>query len=296
MSLNTRKIHKKKNIRTKGEKIIFSIAFIMLAIHSILLIYPFVWMIISSFKSIYDYTFNNAFALPEKWMLSNYVKVFSALNVRGHGFFTMIINSVWWTAGNTILGVFMSAVLAYCLARYDFKLKKVMYSVVIIIMIVPIFGSGAAAYKQAQDLGIINSPLMLIKSLGGYSGFQFLILYATFKNIPWDYAESAFMDGANHFQVFYKIMLPLAKGPLVSLGIISAISVWNDYMVPLIYLYDFPTLSTGLYLYENQMMYDGANYPMYFAGVTIALIPILIVFVIFQKTIMDNTSIGGLKG
>jgi raffinose/stachyose/melibiose transport system permease protein/N-acetylglucosamine transport system permease protein len=162
-------------------------------------------------------------------------------------------------------------------------------------MIIPIFGAGPAQYKQAIDLGIINSPLMLIKSIGGYGGFEFLVLYAFFKGISWSYAESAFLDGASHFQVFFRVMLPLSAGPCVSLMVVAFIGAWNDYFGPLIYLYDYPTLSTGLYIFQSDMQ-RAVNYPVYFAGLIMSMIPIFLIFVFSQKTIMNNVTAGGLKG
>jgi len=138
--LSKRKLFKKsdrfKHRRTSGEKVVFTIAFILLLIHTFSLIYPFVWMFLSSLKTNYDYTYNSPFGLPETWEFSNYIKVFSVLNVRGNGFLTMIWNSIWWTAGNTIIGIFMSSVVAYVLAKYEFKGRKLIYNIIILIMII----------------------------------------------------------------------------------------------------------------------------------------------------------------
>ena len=120
-------------------------------------------------------------------------------------------------------------------------------------------------------------------------------MYAFFINLSCSYAEAALIDGAGHFKIFKTIMMPLAAPPILSLAVISSISIWNDYMTPLVYMRDYPTLATGLYVYETSMT-RATNYPVYFAGVLLSLIPILTVFIFFQNTIMENVTAGGLKG
>lgn len=173
-------------------------------------------------------------------------------------------------------------------------LQKPLYFIAIFTMIIPIVGALPAQYKLMYDLHIANSPLFLISYTGGF-GFNFIILYGFFKSISGTYAEAAKIDGAGNHVVFWRIMMPQAKAPIVSLAIIACIGVWNDYQTPILYLSDFPNLASGLYEYESNMM-RLANYPVYFAGVLISTVPILFVFIAFQKTIMNNVVAGGLKG
>lgn len=290
---------KAKRIKMKKSPIqiiVFSLMFTYLCIHCLSLLYPMLWMIMSSFKDSYEYMTVSPFALPEKWLFSNYTLAFDLLEVRGTTFFGMLFNSLWWSIGGTAGGIFMGALISYVMAKYQFAAREFIYAVIILIMIIPIYGSGAAGYKLATELKIINSPLLLVKSIGGYDGFIFLVLYSFFKNMSWSYAEAAFIDGAGHFEVFIKIMLPMALGPVSSMFIISWIGAWNDYMGPLIYLYDMPTLSTGLYIYEQLQADKNMNYPLYFSGVCMCLIPVLTIFIIFQNTIMNSVTTGGLKG
>lgn len=285
----------KRRERSRAMSMVFGIVFVLLVIHSVLLIYPFVWTFLASLKGSYEYLVSDAFALPENWIFKNYITVFSELKIRESTYLVMLWNSVWYTAGTTAGAIFMCSLVAYAIAKYKFRLQKAFYFIIVLIMIIPTFGTGAAVYKQAQDLGLMNSPLIMIKSFGGYGGFQFLVLYGFFRNVSWNYAEAAFIDGAGHAKTFFNIMLPIAKGPVLSLAVLSAITCWNDYMTPLQFLYDYPTLATGLYVYE-QNMGRAVNYPLYYAGIIVCMIPILITFIAFQKTIMDSVSVGGLKG
>lgn len=290
--MKTNKVNKQKSV---GQRVVYGIAFAYLCLHCLSLIYPLIWLIISSFKDSYEYMIANPFALPEKFLFHNYVEAFELIKVRGTTFFGLLFNSIWWSVGNTFLNLFMSALVAYVMAKYDFGAHKYIYAIIIMIMVVPIYGSGAAAYKLAVDLNIINSPLLLIKSLGGYSGFNFLVLFSFFKSIAWSYAEAAFMDGAGHFKVYLQVMLPMALAPVFSLALVVWIGIWNGYMEPLVYLYDYPTLATGLYVYEKDMT-RAINYPVYFAGVTMCLAPVITLFICSQDVIMNSISTGGLKG
>ena len=280
--------------RTHGQMAVFVVAFILLLGYSITLLYPFVWLFQTSLKTSLEYFTSNSLkwaAIPQ-WR--NYITVFSVLKVKETNFLGMLFNSLWFTGGTVGLGMFMTSIVSYCLSKYKFGVRNFMYAVIIFIMVFPIFASGAS-YKQAQDFGFYDTPFLLVKSMGGYSGMGFLVLYAFYASLPWDYAEAALIDGANDFDVYFKIMLPMAKGPVLSMAIINVISVWNDYNTPLLYLPSYPTLATGLYLYESDIT-RAVNYPLYFTGLFISILPILTLFIFFQDVIMRNVTIGGLKG
>lgn len=281
-------------VRTTGQKVLFSIAFVIFVLYALSLIFPIIWLFFSSLKNQIEFATGNPLALPEQFLFSNYSKAFMLLEVNDNNFLEMLFNSIWFTIGSAFLTVAVSSLSAYVIAKYKFKGRNFFYGIAIFMMVIPIVGSLPATYKLVGDLGLMNSPLFLLTCTGGF-GFNFIVLYGTFKSISWEYAEAAFVDGATHFQVFRKVMLPQAKPTLVSLFIMGAIGSWNDYMTPLLYLEDYPTLASGLYQYEANML-RLANYPVYFAGVLISIIPIVVLFIIFQNTIMENVGVGGLKG
>ena len=123
------------------------------------------------------------------------------------------------------------------------------------------------------------------------------MLYSAYSNLSWTYAESAMLDGAGHFRIFFKIMLPLIRPVLFSVGIIMFIGQWNDYFSPYLYLREHPTLAVGIYLTTENITHDtDTYYPTLFSLMVVATLPIIVVFGIFQKTIMENTIAGGIKG
>ena len=184
--------------------------------------------------------------------------------------------------------------LAYGVAKYRFKGRDFLYSFVLVIMIFPVFGTLPARFKLYSQLNFIDSPLLLIAYAGAFDS-QFLILYAFFKNVDWAYAESAFIDGASHVTVFVKIMFPMAVPAVAALAVTNFITSWNNYLDVLLYLPNMPTLSTGLYVYSTKMMYM-ADRPLYYAGLILSLVPVMVVYLTLQKTVMKMTFEGGLKG
>lgn len=299
LQLKKRKKSKSKEVeiikKSLPFKIFFGVMFVILLIHCLSLIYPFLWLINNSLKNNYEYITMSSLKVPEIWRFENYSNVFSVFKVQKITFAQMTFNSIWWSVGNTVVGVFMGCVVAYTFAKYQFKAKSFMYAVIMFIMIFPIYGSGAAAYKQLFTLNLYDNPLLIIKSAGGYGGFQFLMLYSFFKTLPNDYKEAAEIDGAGDFAIFLKIMIPMAIGPILALAVTSFVETWNDYMTAIIALPSYIGLSSGLYLYE-QAMKSGMNYPLYFTGAVITLIPVIIIFSCFQKLFLSNLSVGGIKG
>lgn len=264
------------------------------AIYSLLLLFPLLFALNSSLKNgDQDFIMNmSKFTLNPKFV--NYIHAWTELEISGVTFGDMFLNSVWFSAGTTLLNVFSSMCLAYGVAKYRFKGRDAMYSFVLIIMVFPVFGTLPARYKLYSNLGFIDSPLLLLAYAGGFDS-QFLILYAFFKNVDWSFAESAFIDGASHWTVFVRIMMPMALPAVAALAVSNFIVSWNNYADVLLYLPNMPTLSTGMYVFDTKMMYQ-ADRPLLYAGMVITLLPIVILYLTMQKTVMKMTFEGGIKG
>ena len=281
-----------------GEKVVFSIVFLLFVFYALILVLPMIWLFINSFKGGLEYLDNiseaKPFAWPEKFLFNNYGKAFSMFNYGDTTFFGMLGNSLWYVAVVTFEGVFFSACTGYVMAKYRFVGRDVIFSIAIISMTIPIVGSLGASFRLAYDLNIYNTPLQPILSCAGGFGFNFLILHAFFKSMPWSYSEAVFIDGGNHFTAFFKVMLPMAVAPMLTLAIISAIGAWNDYSSVILFLPDYPTISAGLYFVKDDLIKQSS--PVYFAQLILSMVPIITVFAIFSDKIMTNLSVGGLKG
>ena len=282
--------------KTGSEKAVFFIAFTLLALYCLSLIYPFFWMFLNSLKGSLEYSGGNTFALPEKWLFSNYAQAFTMLKLdNGITFFDMIFNSVWYTVLGAGLGVFASSITGYCLSKYKFKGRNLIYSIAIFAMTIPIVGTAAASFKFTREIGIYDTPLYVVATSFSGWGFNFLVLYGSFKNLSWDYAEAVFIDGGSHFVAFFKVMLPMVTGPIATLFIIAAIGRWNDYMTVIMYLPSYHTIASGLYVFKS-LAIRGVNYPVYYAGLMLSMIPIIVLFVFCADIMLANLSTGGLKG
>jgi raffinose/stachyose/melibiose transport system permease protein/N-acetylglucosamine transport system permease protein len=279
--------------RSRSETVTMLVSFVVFFLYAASLIFPFLWLLNNSLKTNQEF-FGNVWSLPKDWLFTNYVQVLK-LKVNNTSFFGLIVNSLLYVAVNTFTSVFIPSMTAYIIAKYDFKLKNVYYSVAIFIMVIPTLGGVAAMFKLLKTLGIYNSYLSLFLMNAGGFGMGFLLLYGFFKNLSKTYAEAALVDGAEDFRVYFQIMLPQAKPVLLSWGVLSIIAYWNDYFGIYMYAPKSPNLAVGIKQYLDAIRFD-ANYPQLFAVMLISILPVLIAFGIFNDTIMKSTVAGGLKG
>ena len=285
-----------KNIlekRTAPERAIFTVVFVLFTMLAISIVYPFCWLFINSLKT--DFAFRqNSFALPERIIFANYYNAM-AYSLNGNTIVNMFFNSLINLVGIVSLGLFFSCCTAYVLSKYNFRGREFLFNLALIIMIVPTIGSTAVVYKMWNVLHIYDTYFSVFFMASSGFGTGFLLLYATFKNVSWTYAEAAFIDGSSHFRVFFEIMLPQVMPTVISILIITSIGVWNDYYTPFTYLPTKPTIAVGLYEIQSNAV-TKQEYTMFFALMLISVLPIAILFVIMQNTIMENVVSGGLKG
>lgn len=277
--------------KTIGQIIVFTIAFLIFTLYAFTLLYAVGWAVLASLRPRQD-LLNYPFSFPSRIVFSNYAQAFKGMQVKGVGMLLMIINSIWYSVGGTFLNVACATTLAYVVSKYKFFGRKVIYTVAVVVMVLPIIGSLPATYKLIRTLNLHNSPLILLTFTNGF-GFNFIVLYGFFSNVSWSYAEAGLIDGASDFTIFNRIMLPQAIPAVLSLFIIAFIGVWNDYQGPLLYLENMPTLSVGIYLYQEETQH---NPHILYAAIVLSMLPVVILFVCFQETIMTNTVAGGLKG
>lgn len=219
----------------------------------------------------------------------------AATGVRWVGYWELVFNTIWYSLGATAMKMIATVCFAYAVARFEFPGRKLLYGFVVLQMMLPVYGQTAANYNLLSRLGLVDNFGFLLSQGAGH-GMYFLITYSFFRNLPTGYMEAAKMDGAGPFTIFGRVMLPLAKPITVALTIMQIIAHWNAYGDILIYLPSYPTLASALYYLRSNMFYLGLQTPAYFAGILISVLPVVVLFVVFNKQIMENVSIGGLKG
>ena len=280
--------------RTKGERIVRGFVFTVFCLYCAIMFVPLFYLFLTSFKTQYEYMVNTPFSAPAVLRFSNYVDAFSKLQVNGIGIPMMFVNSLWYAGGMVLGNMMVCAMFAYVLARYPFPGSRIVYNALLLMMSLPIVGTGAATYRLYANLGLIDSPLIVIANWG-CMGYNTIFLERYFKYVAKDYAEAAQIDGAGHAKTFFVIIFPQIINIVSALVLTQFIGYWNSTSDQLMFLKNLPNLATGLYLYEAKMIRE-VNIPLYFAGLVLSFIPIVVLFCAFQNTIMERVSGGGIKG
>lgn len=275
-----------------------TIAFIVFLIYAISLLFPFVWMLLNSFRNVDEWkhltTLGDYWSFPKNWTFNNYIEILKN-GAGSESILSMIGYSFLFTFLGTVINVFFSACAAYCVAKYDFPGKKLIYGIAIFAMVVPVVGTLPAQVKFMEILNLDDSIIGVLFLYSGAFGFNFILLHSAFESISWNYAEAAQMDGAGHFQIFFRVMIPMCKGPIISCCILQAITLWNDYSTPFLFANSYKTLAVGLQSIQAELE-TGSDAPLIFAAMIISIVPVLILYSLFQKKIIENTVAGGLKG
>lgn len=270
---------------------------------SILLVGVLLWGLFIAFTDPAWYLDNTHAFIPQKMTLSNFADAFSKITLRISDpevgfrdvrYIEMFWNSIWYSVGGTVMKIASTMCFAYVVARFEFPGRKLLHGFVILQLMLPIYGQSSANYVLLSDLHLVDNPWYLLSQGAGH-GMYFLISYNFFRNISYGYVEAAKIDGAGAFTIFGRVVMPLAKPIAVALGIMTFIGYWNDYSTVIVYLRSHPTLSAGLFQIKNMAFTLGLQTPQYFAAIFIAVFPVAVLFIIFNKQIMSNMSIGGLK-
>lgn len=265
------------------------IIYIILLLGLVITLLPFVWMILTSFKTQSEAIKIPPVIFPKVWNLQNYSAVFEMIPFAKMYFNTAI------TALVTIVGqLLICSLAAYAFARIHFPGRDIIFVCLLAVLMVPSSFFILPQYLLIQKVGLLNTlPALFIPYL--FSAFGTFLLRQFFMALPDELEDAARLDGCNHLQSYAKIMLPLIRSGLVALGILTLRFAWNDLMWPLIVntSTDKMTLSAGLAFMQGQYI---TNYPVMMAGAVLAVLPLLILFVIFQKQFVEGIALSGIKG
>ena len=268
-----------------NKKILIHIALIL---GTLFMVIPFVWMVLTSFKTLPESIQVPPKIMPKSFNLKSYSDVLTLLP-----FLTFYLNTVIVIAVRVVVSTFFAAMAAYAFARIKFPGRDILFMFVLIQMMVPVQLFIIPQYLLVQKLGLLNSiPALILPGI--VTAFGTFLLRQFFTGLPDEVEEAAVIDGANRWQIFIKVMLPLAKPGMISLSIFTALFAWKDLMWPLIVNADIEKmpLSAGLASLVGQF---ATNYPVLMAGSVLAIIPMIIVFVIFQKQFVGGIALSGGK-
>lgn len=281
--------------RIKRKTVQTVVWFIGLLLLTVIVLYPLVWLFLSTFKPNAEFG-QNAGLIPLNPTFDNYGKVMEG--IAGVPMWRFFLNSFILAASAVVGTVTSSALAAYAFARVQFKGLGILFAAMIGTLLLPFHVVIIPQYIIFNKLGWIDTfiPLILPKFLATEAFFVFLIVQFI-RQMPRDMDEAARIDGAGHLRIFWSIILPLIRPALITCAIFAFIWTWNDFLSPLLYLTspeNYP-LPIALRLY-NDASSGGADYGATVTASFVALVPILLFFIVFQRFLVDGVATQGLKG
>jgi multiple sugar transport system permease protein len=267
-----------------------SIAYVILLMGLLLTLVPFVYVVLSSFKTSLEIIRVPPTLIPEKWTLQNYQTIFNDPKVPLARFYA---NSLFVAVSRVAITLFTSSFAGYIFAKYRFRGRNVMFLFVLATLMVPFQVIMIPAYLILVSLGLIDSLWgLVIPSM--VDAFGIFLMKQFIEGVPNELLDAARMDGASDFGIYWRIVLPQLRAPLAALGIFVFIATWNDFLWPLIVIttHERRTLPLLLSWYNNQ---HGSNPGLTLTAAVLVMFPILIVYMFFQRWIVRGVTLTGFK-
>ncbi len=270
----------------KRNRTIATYAFFIIG--SVIMIFPFVWMFLTSFKTVSESMQIPPTILPSSWSLDNFTDAMASLP-----FGSLYINTALMIFWRVVCAVVFSSMAGYAFAKLNFKGKNILFSLVLIQMMLPSQIFITPQYQMLAKLGLTNTIFALVFP-GLVSAFGTFFLRQAYLGIPNEIAEAAYLDGCTQWQTFTKVMVPLTTSSMAALAVFTAVFAYGDLMWPLIVNTDLNmmTLSSGLATLRGQF---STNFPVMMAGSLLAMVPMVVLYMIFQRQFIEGVAMTGGK-
>ncbi|MEU5941956.1 carbohydrate ABC transporter permease [Micromonospora sp. NPDC047548] len=276
--------------RELGVANVFSHGFLL--VWAALTVLPLLWMFVSSFKSNGE-ILADPWGLPGTLHLDNWSRAWTGAHIGRY-----FLNSLVVVAGSVSLTMVMGATAAYVFARYEFRGRQIVYYLFVGGLMFPVFLALVPLFFVVRNAGLFGTWTGLILVYSAYSlPFTVFFLTAFFRTLPTSVAEAALVDGCGHFRLFFRVMLPMARPGLISVAIFNFLSHWNQFLLPQVLMQGDESkwvLAQGLFALSVSQGYAG-DYARLFAGLSIAVLPVLAVYVGFQRQVQSGLTAGQLK-
>jgi multiple sugar transport system permease protein len=272
----------------QSKKIIKIITYLVLILGSFIMIFPFVWMILTSFKTVTESMAVPPTILPKQWNLDNFKEAIASLP-----FVRMYINTALMILFRVLCAVVFSSMAGYAFAKLHFRGKGVLFGIVVMQMMLPSQIFIIPQYQMVAKLGMANTVFALVFP-GLVSAFGTFFLRQTYMGIPDEIGEAAYLDGCNQWQTFVKVMFPLTSSSVAALSVFTAVFAYGDLMWPLVVNSDLNmmTLSSGLATLRGQF---STNFPVLMAGSLLAMLPMVVLYMFFQRQFIEGVAMTGGK-
>src|ERR687893_560633 len=284
------------DIKTEGtgarKRLKLILSYAVLVLITLIFVAPLLWMLSTSFKTNPETTQWPLSWIPREFSVEGYRELFNPTSETP--VLRWFVNSLIAATAHTLLVLVTAAPAAYALARMHFRGKNLMFAIIISTLFIPSIILITPLYLVVDSLGWLDTLLaVIVPSAAGALGV--FLLRQFFVSLPRELEEAAVLDGANRFQIFTRIILPLSKAPLATLALLSFLTNWNDFLWPIYVLFSpkLQTLPAGLSTLQSA---NAVRYDLLMAGAVIASVPVLILFVFLQRFIIEGVSRSGLKG
>lgn len=264
---------------------------IALGIGAFVMVAPFIWMLLTSTKTLHQILMDPLSLIPRPFTLENYVSAFDAVS-----FPLAYFNSLYICALVVVGTLLTSSMAAYAFARIDFRGSKVIFAVFLATQMLPMQVTIVPLYLVLAKLGWVDSHLALIVPAALSNPFGVFLMRQFIRSLPGELEEAARIDGAGRWRIFFSVILPNLKPGLAALGIITAIGSWNAFFLPLVVLNSPDLFTVPLLLSQFVGQFGGINYAMVMAASTISIVPMLVVFLVAHKRILNSMATSGLGG
>jgi len=284
-------VTKNRSARTGGDKAVEATSHVLLSIWSIIVIVPFLWVVLSSFKTTKE-ILASPFSLPAHWSFDNYAHAWTDAGIR-----QFFLNTVIVVGAALVLVMLLGAMCAYVLARFTFPGARFIYYLMLAGLTFPIFLAIVPLFFILKNIGLINTlPGLIMVYVAFALPFTVFFLYAFFRTLPDDVYEAALIDGAGDFRAFFQIMLPMARPGIAAVAVFNFLGLWNQFLLPVALNTD-PrryVLTQGMAEFASQAGY-AVDFGALFAAVVITVVPVLIVYLIFQRRLEGSVSTGTFR-
>ncbi|MGN7358095.1 carbohydrate ABC transporter permease [Paenibacillus sp. SAF-054] len=277
-------------MQTRGLRLSTVLLHMILLLGACIMALPFVWMLLSSLKDL-----SQVFIVPPKWIPDPFVWSNFKTSLTALPFGRAYFNSFYINVIVVVSQLFTCSMAAYAFAKIRFPFRESLFMLFLATMMVPGQVTIIPLYLMMKSIGWLDSHLSIIVPAALFNAFGVFLLRQFFRGIPKEMEEAAIVDGANRWTIYARIMLPLVKPALSALGIFTFLGMWNSFFYPLIFLNSPEKFTVPMMLNLYRGMYS-TDWTLMMAGAAIALIPVLIVYVIGQRYIIEGVTLSGIKG
>ncbi len=314
-----------KKIDKKKVSVLAIILFVILAVYVVSMLFPLIWGLLTSIKHYnnfrtdpvgfpdFSYWAKSKIEGQTKWY-NNYTYIFNEFELVlkstfYEGLFVLrkvnnredvtilssILNTILCVGVTSLLSTLVPCVVAYLCCNYKYKFSKLIYSMVLITMTLPLFGTTPAMITLLRRLSLYDKFWGMWAMSASFGGAYFLVFYACFTSLSNSYSEAAEVDGASQLRIMISIIFPLVSKTISTIFVLVFVAQWNDYTTPMLYLPTKPTIAYSIFYITSRPELVGGEVPKTIAALMILAIPVILMFIVFKEKLMGNVSMGGIK-